>query len=106
VAAQFARDPEGYPRKVQPEGTPSDQAMLNDFLRGQRVPHWTEADGLITYFGAGYERHVKRGVGPGQPQLPRGARVVVLGSADKAVMDEGRYDWVREHWTALPGEAA
>jgi hypothetical protein len=107
---QFEADPDGYPRKVSQEKVPSDQAMLNAYLarcrRKPPVPFWTEAQGLVTYFGEGYARHEHRGVGPGRPQLPRGARVVVLGSADKAVMDDGRYDWVREHWTSLPGEAA
>jgi hypothetical protein len=107
---QFAADPEQYPRRAAPgERVPSDQAMLNAYIRVHRkgvVPHWTERDGLVTYFGAGYERLERYGIGPARPQLPRGARVVVLGSADKAVMDEGRYEWVREHWTALPGEAA
>lgn len=101
----FARDPEGYPRKVSGERVPSDQAMLNAYLRGRTVPHWTERDGFVTYFGNGYERLERCGVGPGHPELPRGARIVVLGSADKHVMDRGAYDWARDHWTALPAEA-
>jgi hypothetical protein len=99
---RFAADPEGYPRSIQPRGVPSDQAMLNAYLRGTVVPHWTEADGFVTYYGAGYERLEHLGVGPRRQELPPGARIVVLGSADKAVMDEGRYAWVREHWSALP----
>lgn len=95
---RFAADPEGYPRKVQRRGVPSDQAMLNHFLRHRTIPYWTEADGFVTYFGAGYERLEHLGVGPRRPTLPPGARIVVLGSADKAVMDEGRFDWVRAHW--------
>jgi hypothetical protein len=103
----FAADPEGHPRRAgSREAVPSDLAMLNAHLRGRAVPHWTERDGLVSYFGAGYQRWERYGVGPSRPQLPRGARVVVLGSADKDVMDEGRYPWVREHWSALPGEAA
>lgn len=107
---QFSADPEGYPRRVSTERVPSDQAMLNAYLQRHRrhlpIPYWRDAQGLVTYFGDGYAHQEHRGVGPGQPQLPRGARVVVLGSKDKAVMDEGTFDWVREHWTALPGEAA
>lgn len=98
---RFAADPEGYPAKVQPRGVPSDQAMLNHFLEGRPVPHWTEADGFVTYFGEGYERLAHHGVGPNNPELPEGARIVVLGSADKHVMDEGRYPWVREHWSRM-----
>jgi hypothetical protein len=102
---RFAADPEGYPRTIQAHGTPSDQAMLNAFLSGRTVPHWTERDGFVTYFGSGYERLEHHGVGPGRPALPAGARIVVLGSADKAVLEEGSFDWVRKHWTALPAEA-
>lgn len=95
----FRDDPEGYPRRAAPHGIGSDQAMLNFWLKGQRpIPFWTEADGFVTYFGAGYDRHEHLGVGPNRQQLPKNARIVVLGSADKAVMDEGRYPWVREHW--------
>jgi hypothetical protein len=108
---EFSADPERYPRRVAPtEKVPSDQAMMNAFLRRRTkpVPQWTERDGFVTYFGGpGADRGRQHlGVGPDQPRLPRGARLVVLGSADKAVMDEGRYDWVREHWTELPAEAA
>jgi hypothetical protein len=95
----FAADPEGYPRRVQPAGVPSDQAMFNHWLSTQRpIPYWTEADGFVSYYGAGYERLEHLGVGPNRPRLPAGARIVVLGSADKHVMDEGRFDWIREHW--------
>lgn len=104
---RFAADPVGFPRLVQEKGTPSDQAMLNWYLNdGMPVAEWTESDGFVSYFGAGYERFEHLGVGPSNPKLPNGARIVVLGSADKAVMDEGRYAWVRKHWTSLPGEAA
>lgn len=102
---RFAADPEGYPASVSRETTPSDQAMLNAYLRGQRLPAWTERDGLVTYFGDGYERFAHRGIGPGQPHLPAGARLVVLGSADLDVLRSGRYPWVRRHWSALPAEA-
>lgn len=93
----YRDDPEGFPRRCG-EARASDQAMLNAWLRGRKVAAWTEADGLVTWFGKGYERLERHGMGPGRPDLPAGARVVVLGSADKAVMDEGRYDWVRRHW--------
>lgn len=98
----FASDPEGFPRLVQPRGVPSDQAMLNWYLKGQPpIPFWTECDGFVTYYGKGYEKLEHLGVGPHRRVLPKGARIVVLGSADKAVMDEGHYPWVREHWTDL-----
>lgn len=80
------------------ERNASDQAMLNTCLRGRDVAHWTEADGFVTWFGNGYARLEHRGMGPGRPSLSPGARIVVLGSADKAVLDEQRYSWVREHW--------
>lgn len=102
----FAADPEGYPRSVQPRGVPSDQAMLNHFVRHHRIPHWTEADGFVSYYGAGYERLEHFGVGPRRPSLPPGARIVVLGSDDLDVLRGAQYPWVRDHWTALPGEAA
>lgn len=98
----FAAAPEVYPRQVQPYGVPSDQAMVNHWLATQpRIPHWTERDGFVSYYGAGYERMQHLGVGPRRPTPPPGARIVVLGSADKAVMDEGAYPWIREHWSAL-----
>lgn len=99
----FAADPVGYPLRVQPFGVPSDQAMVNYWLKTQpKIPYWTERDGFVSYYGDGYERLEHLGVGPNQQTLPLGARIVVLGSADKQVMDEGRFHWIREHWTALP----
>lgn len=94
----FKADPAGYGRRAQPNGVPSDQPMLNYYLRGQYVPHWTEADGFVTYFGRGYEDREHLGMGPRHQKLPAGARLVVLGSADKQVMDAGRYEWIRAHW--------
>jgi len=103
----FESDPEGYPRRVCPrERVPSDQAMLNAYLRGDDVPHWTEADGFVTYFGAGYERLEHLGLGMRHTTLPAGARVVVMGSADLAELEAGRDPWMREHWGNLPAEAA
>lgn len=98
----YAADPEGFPRRAWPRGIGSDQAMLNFWLKTQRpVPFWTERDGIITYFGDGYERFAHLGIGPGQPNLPEHARLVILGSADKSAMDEGRFPWIREHWVGL-----
>lgn len=94
----YAADPHGFPRKAQPAGNPSDQAMLNYWLRGRTMPHWTERDGFCTWFGNGYAGSAHHGMSAARPELPKGARVVVLGSADKGVMDEGRYRWVTECW--------
>jgi hypothetical protein len=79
-----------------PPLAPSDQAMLNHWLRSQPpIAEWTERDGFVTFYGAGYERHVHLGVGPSRPALPAGARIVVLGSDDLAVLDQpARYPWV------------
>lgn len=93
----YAADPVGYPT-ASGEIYGSDQAMLNYWLKGQRIAQWTEADGLITWFGKGYEKLQHHGMGPGRPNPPRGTRVVVMGSADKIVMDEARYEFVRSHW--------
>lgn len=104
---RFAADPDGYPRLVQPHGVASDQAMLNHYLRTQpAMPYWTEADGFVTYFGKGYETRESFGVGPTLQRLPLGARIVVLGSADKRAMDTGAYPWIREHWSALEAVAS
>lgn len=95
----YRDDPEGYPTHVQPKGVPSDQAMVNFYLRTQPpIPCWTEADGFVTYFGEGYEALEHFGVGPRRQRLPAGARIVVLGSADKAVLEGRRYRWVERHW--------
>lgn len=102
----FAADPDGYPRRIQPQGVPSDQAMVNAWLATQApIPYWTEADGFVSYYGAGYERLEHLGVGPTRTTLPPAARIVVLGSADKIVMDEGRYEWIRAHWSSLEARA-
>lgn len=103
----YANDPVGFPTRAWPKGVGSDQAMLNFWLKSQPpVAFWTEKDGIITYFGEGYERQAHLGVGPSQPQLPPDTRLVVLGSSDKLAMDEGRFDWIREHWIGLDIEAA
>ena len=93
----FRRDPVGYPAQCG-EKNASDQAMLNHYLRGRRVATWTERDGIVTWFGAGYEHLEHHGMGPRRHQPPKGARLIVLGSADKAVLDDARYPFVREHW--------
>lgn len=97
----FDRDPAGYPKRAAPRGIGSDQAMLNFYLSQTtttiRPAVWTEADGLVTFFGAGYERLEDRGVGPGHPNLAAGARIVVLGSDDLHVLEQpDRYPWVSE----------
>lgn len=93
----YAADPLGFPGKCG-ERNASDQAMLNAWLRGRVMPQWTERDGLRTWFGAGYEKFEFLGMGPTLNIPPQGTRVVVMGSADKAVLDEGRFAFVREHW--------
>lgn len=93
----FSRNPAGF-LKATNERNGSDQAMLNLYLRGRPIAEWTEADGLVTWFGNGYARLEAHGMGPHRPYLPPGARIVVLGSADKAVMDEARHPFVRQHW--------
>ncbi len=103
----FEADPDGYPASLQPRGVASDQAMVNDWLSRQPpIPFWTEADGFVSYYGAGYERLEHLGVGPNRRQLPPGARIVVLGSADLEVLDQpDRYSWVRDHWSACVPQA-
>lgn len=102
----FRDDPDGFPMRTG-EKRASDQAMLNYWLRYGRAAHerrarpiaeWTESDGFVTWFGRGYENKEKHGMGPGRPELPPGARIVVLGSADKQIMDDGSLPWVRDHW--------
>jgi len=75
----------------------SDQAMLNHWLRGKTVAEWSERDGFAVFFGKGYERFAHLGVGPSSPNLPKGARVVVLGSDDLGALTDPRFAW-REHW--------
>lgn len=105
----FDADPEGFPREADPVGqVPSDQAMLNHFVMSRGVPHgeWSSRDGVVLYFGTRrYQQHEHLGVGPTRPRLPQRARIVLFGSADKAVIEEGRLGWIREHWGDLPGEA-
>jgi hypothetical protein len=106
---RFENDPEGYPRRLHRNGVASDQAMLNDWLSspdGYRLPvaEWSEADGLVTFYGRGYERLEHLGVGPNRPELPPGARIVVLGSADLEVLESGRFAWAGEHWARLRDE--
>lgn len=104
----FEHDPVGWPLQVQPRGgVASDQAMINYWLRRRPpIARWTEADGFVTYYGAGYEALEHLGVGPSHPDLPAGARIVVLGSADLDVLRPGRFSWVDEHWLALDEVAA
>lgn len=97
----FQASPEGFPAAVQARGVASDQAMLNWYLEGQEVPHWTERDGFVTFYGAGYERLEHLGVGPSRRALPKGARIVVLGSDDLYVLEDLRYPWVAKHYAPL-----
>lgn len=95
---RFQGQPEAWPRRLS-AGVASDQAMLNDWLSTQPpIPFWTERDGFVTFYGRGYERKEYLGVGPNRRQLPAGARIVVLGSADLAVLDDDTYPWVRDHY--------
>ena len=71
--AAYAADPDGYPVATG-ERYASDQAMINHYLRGRDVAHWTDADGFVTYHGKGYEQFEHLGVGPNQPELPPHAR--------------------------------
>jgi hypothetical protein len=102
---RYREDPNGYPRAAAPRGVGSDQAMINHYLSTQPpIAEWTEADGLVTYYGRGYESKEHLGVGPGHPQLPAGGRIVVLGSADLEVLEQRQFPWVQEHWGALADE--
>lgn len=106
---RFESDPEGYPRRLHPRGVASDQAMLNEWLTstdGYRLPvaEWSERDGFVTYYGRGYERHERLGVGPNRRDLPSGARIVVLGSADLDALESGQFAWADEHWKRLRDE--
>lgn len=111
---KFEADPEGYPKTAGHgigKHAPSDQAMLNAYLQkywpfevSGPVPHWTEADGFVTYYGKGYEDREHLGIGPNRTTLPKGARIVVLGSDDLAELEAGRDPWMREHWTSLESE--
>lgn len=98
--AAFDADRAGYPKRAQPAGIGSDQAMINLWLRESRTPvaTLTERDGFVTWFGKGYESQQHHGMGPGRADLPPGARIVVLGSADKGAMDRGEHAFIREHW--------
>lgn len=94
----YKADPDGYPKRAQPKGCGSDQSMMNLYLAGRKVPHWTERDGFRTWFGDGYAESEHHGMSAARHELTAGARVVVLGSADKGVMDSGAYPFVTEHW--------
>jgi len=104
---RYQADPKGFPFIAWPTGVGSDQAMLNYWLRSQpTIPFWTEDDGFVTYYGAGYARFEGFGVGPSRRELGAGARIVVLGSADLEVLNDHRYPWVRDHWMPLAAAVA
>lgn len=92
----FASDPAGFLAKTGLQNA-SDQAMLNLYLRGKPVAEWKERDGFVVFFGRGYERFAHLGVGYNKPTLPKGARVVVLGSDDLDALTDPRFEW-RSHW--------
>ena len=92
----YAKAPIAFPASTGIQNA-SDQAMLNLWLRGKRVAEWTEKDGFAVFFGKGYERFAHLGVGPTNPKLPAGTRVVVLGSDDLGALTDARFEW-REHW--------
>lgn len=96
----YSADPEGFANEVQPHGVPSDQAFLNWWIQknATKVGEWTERDGLVTWFGGErYRKLQHHGMGPDRPDPPEGARVIVLGSEDKAVLDERQYEFT-EAW--------
>jgi hypothetical protein len=100
----FSLNPERYARAAQaavyreradaPWGDASDQPVLNHYVRTHPVPvdELRDEDGITTYF-SGY-----RPADPPMAELRPGTRIVMFGSANKAVLDEGRHAWVREHW--------
>lgn len=95
----YRDDPDGFPAKTG-EKFASDQAMLNFWLRSHptRVAQWTERDGFVTWFGKGYERLERHGMGPTRTARPPGSRILVMGSADKHVLDGAQFPFVVEHW--------
>lgn len=102
----FRRDPEGFPASTGQRNA-SETAMLTHWIRSRRVPvaEWTERDGLIMWFGDGYEHLEHHGLSPRQPTPPPGTRLVMFGGADKAVLDTAAYPWIASHWTSLEMEA-
>ena len=93
--AAYAAEPLGYPARISKNA--SDQAMLNHYLRGRQVAQWKERDGFCVFFGRGYEALEHHGVGPNRPHLPKGTRVLVLGSDDLWALKDPRFEW-RRHW--------
>lgn len=95
----YNRDREGFPR-LTGERNASETAMLTHWIRsrGVKVAEWTERDGLVMWFGKGYEDREHHGIGPSNPNPPKGTKIVMLGGADKYLMDERRYEWVRANW--------
>ena len=74
--------------------------MINNWLRESKAFYvaMTEADGFFTWYGKGYEKLEHWGMGPNRPELPPHACAVVMGSADKHILDQARYPFVLEHW--------
>lgn len=80
----------------------SDQAALNWYLswnwhrRNNFNDHlWGDGDGILTFFGKGYERYAHLGVSPSSERLPDGCRMVVMGSEDLKYLE---MPLLREHY--------
>lgn len=82
------------------ERNASETAMLTHWIRDHHihVAEWTERDGLVMWFGDGYEDREHHGIGPSNPTPPKGTKLVMLGGMDKYLLDERRYAWIRENW--------
>lgn len=95
----FSGDPAGVLATLSRRGSyqASDQDVLNRWLMAHPpVGWWRDDDGIQVYFGKGYERFIPDGLT--QDTLAPGTRLVVLGSADKHVIDAGAHPWIVEHW--------
>lgn len=102
----FDAEPEAFPKIADPNArVPSDQAMLNYWVKSRNVRHarWSTRDGVVLYFGDGprYAQHRHLGVGLSGP-LPKRSRIVLFGSADKGDLDAARVEWARPYWNELP----
>lgn len=96
----FSGDPTGVLKAASPMRSANYQSSDQDVLTRWLAAHppaawWMDEDGIQVYFGRGYERFLK---GRSQNVLPKGTRLVVLGSSDKHVIDAGAHPWIVEHW--------
>lgn len=100
----FLADPDGVLAASGPARAgyvPSDQDVLNHYVnrrferKHEGVPRWTDADGLVV-------NPIPRALlVPGSEplwKLPSGARIVFMGGAERAVMEERRYPWIERCW--------